>query len=246
MGAEFFTAIRYDVEVNKNGFCLPYPCPLAIRIYSPDFNDTSFNGYYVLNYPAKIDGGFLREQSPAYIPSYRHLSRNLYLFADFTELGADGRATYRISHTPFSRNCEKNALKFVVEHPMTITLGSMGQRYCFSQATFIGAFYEEKSNSHNIKRYDVRPLTKQCGLTFRGSENTLLGTGMQPFVVDVNVNGVKCVGTLITPMHILTLATCFTIDKDYFDLEANVVNRCGVKKGWKSCPRWFSLNKEIK
>ena len=60
-----------------------------------------------------------------------------------------------------------------------------------------------------IKRFNIRPLTKQCGMTYRGSENTMLGTGRQPFLVVVKINRQKvCFGTLISPMHVLTLASC--------------------------------------
>ena len=60
-----------------------------------------------------------------------------------------------------------------------------------------------------IKRFNIRPLTKQCGMTYRGSENTMLGTGRQPFLVVVKIKGQKvCFGTLISPMHVLTLASC--------------------------------------
>ncbi len=81
-------------------------------------------------------------------------------------------------------------------------------------------------------------------MTFRGTENTLLGTGRQPFVLDVIIGIVKCVGTLISPMHVLTLASCFMLDRDLFDIESNVMRRCGVKKGWQNCNRWFKVVKE--
>ena len=46
-------------------------------------------------------------------------------------------------------------------------------------------------------------------MTYRGSENTMLGTGRQPFLVVVKIKGQKvCFGTLISPMHVLTLASC--------------------------------------
>ena len=77
----------------------------------------------------------------------------------------------------------------------------------------------------------------------RASENTLFNSGVQPFVVDVVIKGVHCIGTLISPMHILTLATCFILREDYFDIEKNVMRNCGgSKKGWKNCPRWFRPN----
>ena len=76
----------------------------------------------------------------------------------------------------------------------------------------------------------------------RASENTLFNSGVQPFVVDVVIKGVHCIGTLISPMHILTLATCFILREDYFEIEKNVMRKCGLKKGWKNCPRWFRPN----
>ena len=36
----------------------------------------------------------------------------------------------------------------------------------------------------------------------------MLGTGRQPFVVVVKIKAQKCFGTLISPMHVLTLASC--------------------------------------
>ena len=40
-----------DTLVDKNGYCVPYNCPLVIKIHSPDFKSTALNGYYVINYP---------------------------------------------------------------------------------------------------------------------------------------------------------------------------------------------------
>ena len=40
-----------DVPVDTNGNCIGYPCPLAIKIFSEDFSDSQFNGYYVSNFP---------------------------------------------------------------------------------------------------------------------------------------------------------------------------------------------------
>lgn len=41
----------YDTPVNNKGYCVPYNCPLLIKIHSPEFQSTDLNGYYVLNYP---------------------------------------------------------------------------------------------------------------------------------------------------------------------------------------------------
>ena len=45
------TAFQYDTYVNTKGYCLPYHCPLLVKIHSPEFQSTDLNGYYVLNYP---------------------------------------------------------------------------------------------------------------------------------------------------------------------------------------------------
>ena len=42
-----------------------------------------------------------------------------------------------------------------------------------------------------IKRYSLERLSKQCGLTYKATENTLLGSGYQPFVVNVDVDGYR-------------------------------------------------------
>ena len=84
-----------------------------------------------------------------------------------------------------------------------------------SQIIRICLFFPEKKDDPEppsptpIKRFNIRQLTKQCGMTYRGSENTMLGTGRQPFLVVVKINFQKvCFGTLISPMHVLTLASC--------------------------------------
>ena len=61
-------------------------------------------------------------------------------------------------------------------------------------------------------------------MTYRGSENTMLGTGRQPFLVVVKIKIQKvCFGTLISPMHVLTLASCL--------MQPKVSNVC-FKKIW--------------
>ena len=49
---------RYDGnDVYVDGStCVPYPCPLLIKIQSPEFQSSSLNGYYVLNYPPSFQG----------------------------------------------------------------------------------------------------------------------------------------------------------------------------------------------
>ena len=69
---------------------------------------------------------------------------------------------------------------------------------------------EQKSTP--VQRFNIRPLTKQCGMTYRGSENKLLSTGIQPFLVRIRKGASKCWGTLISPMHILTIATCLMME----------------------------------
>ena len=67
------------------------------------------------------------------------------------------------------------------------------------------------SNKKPIARWTVEQLSKQCGITYRASENTLFYSGLQPFVVDVKIKNIHCIGTLISPMHVLTLASCFML-----------------------------------
>ncbi len=154
MGDALYKADRYDVDVDV-AKCMVYPCPLAIKIYSPDFIETSYNGYYVLNFPATYND-FLTKDSTNYIPSYKHLSRNLYLYADFKSLipcydtktarpsTADpvkcdetNVGHYLIANMPSDKYCNEHSVRIAVKHPVKYTLGSMGQRYCFSKGTFI-------------------------------------------------------------------------------------------------------------
>lgn len=221
-------------------------------MFSTDFPDTSYNGYYVINTPASVDGFLTSSPSTPYIQSYKHLSRNLYLFADFDELDENNSGYYNISETPYNQDCIKHSLRIQVKHITDVVgLENMGERYCFAHAAIEKVDFRIHARNRPqeilpVTKYDVRPLTKQCGMTYRGSENTILSTGIQPFVLKVTIYGIECVGTLISPMHILTLATCFTLEKDHFDIESNVIRRCGMKKGWKNCKRWFALNRKDK
>ena len=56
VGTSPFRANHYDVYVDQSGACVPYPCPLLIKIQSPEFHSSALNGYYVLNYPASFQG----------------------------------------------------------------------------------------------------------------------------------------------------------------------------------------------
>ena len=74
-------------------------------------------------------------------------------------------------------------------------------------------------------------LQHQCGMVYKATDASLLSSGIQPFVVEVIISrfltlfdnfsficynssnfSVKCVGTLISPGHVLTLASCFMIE----------------------------------
>ena len=164
------------------------------------------------------------------IPTYKHLNRNLYLIPKFTKLGGDRLGKYIISETPWmpQKKClassqAKSDLEIMVQHETDITLETMGQRYCFTQGkvvsmtehylNLIGTSEAEQCQKQDqkITQFTIEQLSKQCGLTYRASENTLFNSGVQPFVVDVVIKGVHCIGTLISPMHILTLATCFML-----------------------------------
>ena len=50
----------YDTPVNNKGYCVPYNCPLLIKIHSPEFQSTDLNGYYVLNYPPTFQSKNIR------------------------------------------------------------------------------------------------------------------------------------------------------------------------------------------
>ena len=62
------------------------------------------------------------------------------------------------------------------------------------------------------------PIRGPCGASYRVSENYAISSGHQPFVVEIRVaskgldnkdNQVKCLGTIVTHRHILSVATCF-------------------------------------
>ena len=46
---------QFDVPVDKSGFCIGYPCPLALKIDSSDFKYPRFSGYYISNFPGTYD-----------------------------------------------------------------------------------------------------------------------------------------------------------------------------------------------
>ena len=98
-----------------------------------------------------------------YIPTYKHISRNLYLYPNFKRLEmsqADknkkdddytyepesGEGDYYISERPWSPNCfgtDSHAIKIRVEHATKYTMASMGKRYCFAFGNFIKIEYEK-------------------------------------------------------------------------------------------------------
>ena len=138
----------------------------------------------------------------------------------------------------------------------------MGQRYCFTlgavkelnhieyntsgEEKFPAAFYKfwglldtyfhtyviGQVTTIGMSKYNIKPLSKQCGMTYRASENTLFGTGMQPFIVDVNMRGMHCVGTLISSMHVLTLASCFMLTEVYEFKKSNTNSKSHLLKGF--------------
>ena len=45
---------RYDAkDVDAPSHCFGFPCPLALHIYSGEFSDQSFNGYYISDHIRK-------------------------------------------------------------------------------------------------------------------------------------------------------------------------------------------------
>ena len=50
-----------DVFVDNTGYCVPYPCPLAFKLYSPDMVNSAYNGYYILNFPAVYNSNCLKK-----------------------------------------------------------------------------------------------------------------------------------------------------------------------------------------
>jgi len=53
VGGVFYKADYFDKNVDSQGLCWGYPCPMAIKIYNKNFNDGKFNGYYVSYFPFK-------------------------------------------------------------------------------------------------------------------------------------------------------------------------------------------------
>ena len=108
-------------------------------------------------------------------------------------------------------------------------------------------FFQENKNPINIEiesRLDngAPPIRGPCGASYRVSENYALSSGHQPFVVEIRVaskgltnkdNQVKCLGTIITHRHILSVATCFcNRDMPEHNLDWSSVGGCesdGVK-----------------
>ena len=108
-------------------------------------------------------------------------------------------------------------------------------------------FFQENKNPINIEiesRLDngAPPIRGPCGASYRVSENYALSSGHQPFVVEIRVaskglankdNQVKCLGTIVTHRHILSVATCFcNRDMPEHNLDWNSVGGCesdGVK-----------------
>ena len=130
------------------------------------------------------------------IPTYKHLNRNLYLIPTFTKLNNDRLGKYIISETPWmpQKKClassqAKSELEIMVQHETKITLETMGQRYCFTQGKVVSMkeYYlnltgtseaeECKKQEQKITQFTIEQLSKQCGLTYRASENTLFKLG---------------------------------------------------------------------
>lgn len=108
--------------------------------------------------------------------------------------------------------------------------------------TFFYAFLSLPDNETVVKQLeDVNVINQplQCGINYRESENHMFATGLQPYVVRIQVESgfrsylfsyasilkqicnnnssfrrTQCVGTLISPQHILTLANCFYAQED--------------------------------
>ena len=54
------------------------------------------------------------------------------------------------------------------------------------------------------------PITGPCGASYRPSENFAISSGHQPFVVEISVkNRNKCLGTIVTVRHVLTVGKCY-------------------------------------
>ena len=116
-----------------------------------------------------------------FIPTYKHLNRNLYLFPNFIKLNEKRRGKYVISETPWKplKDClassqTKSQLEITVEHITEVTLETMGQRYCFTQGKVIEMreHYFNYTNCRSdatkkISQFTIEQLSKQCGLTYR-------------------------------------------------------------------------------
>ena len=50
---------------------------------------------------------------------------------------------------------------------------------------------EKRNSSIRKEDFSVSKLAKQCGLVYRETENTLINTGMQPFVVHLVIKDQK-------------------------------------------------------
>ena len=52
---------RYDaMDVDAPSYCFGYPCPLVLHIYSGEFADQSFNGYYISDHIRKSEENCIR------------------------------------------------------------------------------------------------------------------------------------------------------------------------------------------
>ncbi len=48
---------------------------------------------------------------------------------------------------------------------------------------------KKKMDPNKISNANVESLSKQCGISYRASENSMFSTGNQPFVVKVRIDG---------------------------------------------------------
>lgn len=89
---ENLVALFDSNDADVPGFCHGYICPLFLRIYSRHFVDSRFNGYYGLNYVGRLPFMFISPPPEKClmilvgknnVPSYKHTSRNLYIWREF-------------------------------------------------------------------------------------------------------------------------------------------------------------------